>query len=74
MMDEQMRNRISPENNGAILAVGIICLVLGITGLADMTSNPAGSTFRPVLGILMLVAGLIGFAVNLVVFLRQRKK
>lgn len=75
-MEGKKQNEPRAQSNaaGANIAVGVMCLVLGLSGLDNLTSNPTGSTFRPILGVLMLVGGVIGFAVNLVVFLRLRKK
>lgn len=75
-MEEQKQNQLPAQNSaaGANIAVGVMCLVLALGGLDNLASKPAGLTFRTVLDILMFVAGLIGFVVNLVVFLHLRKK
>lgn len=75
-MEEHKQNQLPVRSSdaGVNIAIGVMCLVVGLSGLDNLTSNPTGSIFRPILGILMLVSGLIGFAINLVVFLRLRKK
>ena len=75
-MEEQKQNQVPTRcgDGGVNIGIGIMCLVLGLSGLDNLTNNPTGSILRPILGIVVLVSGLIGFAINLVVFLRLRKK
>lgn len=71
-MDEQKKNPSSPQVN---LMLALMCLLFGLTGLDNLIyPNPSDRLVRPALGILMIVAGAIGFAVNLIVYLRQRRK
>ena len=71
-MDEQKKN---PSSTRVNLMLALMCLVLGLTGLDNLIyPNPSDRLVRPALGLLVIVAGAVGFAVNLVVFLRQRRK
>jgi hypothetical protein len=75
-MNEEKQSQLPKQSSvaGANIAVAIMCLVIGLNGLYNLTTNPPGAPLRPIFDALILVAGLIGFAINLVVFLRLRKK
>ena len=76
MKDDQEPDQSLPKTYGAntFLPLAVMCLLLGLTGLHDVISHLSASKGRKALGALLLVIGLAGFVVNLVVFLRQRKK
>jgi len=68
-MDEQKQHGLSKY---AYLMLAFMCL--GVTGIRNLTSNIPISLFRLTIGIAVIVSELVGFVLNLVVFLRQRKK
>lgn len=76
MDDDQGPDQPPPKTYGAnaFLPMAVMCLFLGLVGLHDVISHLSASKGRKALGALLLVIGLAGFVVNLVVFLRQRKK
>ena len=70
-MDEQKQHGLSKY---AYLMLAFMSLILGVTGIRNLTSNIPISLFRLTIGIAVIVSELVGFVLNLVVFLRQRKK